>query len=630
MKVVTVIPIAKGVPRSELSYFSAKEIPLGTLVTVPFGKRSIKGVVVNAQGVRDLKSSLKQNKFALRNITTVHTDTELSPGIFIAAQKTARHFACPVGPILETMIPDQFFNYYSTHPIPRTIRKPHNPNIQSIQVPFTERISWYKTIIRENFAKNLSTLIITPSVITADTISDHLKTGISDRLITLHSKKTKKYIEKKLPEILSGKDPLVVIATAPFGTLIREDWDTLIIEQSNSPYYRYSFGPIFDMRMFVEELGKSFGSRIIYADTLLESEIHERITQREILDMRSTWHIKKPEDFSMINMKSAGDRKKDFGILDPITIHTITNTIAQKSSIFLLTSRKGLAPLTVCSDCGTTVSCPACGSPLVLHRKNKENSPTPEARIYMCHHCMLTTNPIDRCATCTSWKLTTLGISTESIMKDIEQRFPKTSSYLLDGDHATPAQIKKTITTWQENRSSILVGTPMVIPYLDTIDVGCIVSLDSLLSLPTYTASERALHTTLAFLERCTGTALIQTRLVDHEVIQAITNEDIFGFVKKEIISRKTFGYPPEKTVLKVTSPVPTDQVREATEAFEKIFKHWNPDILVKRSSQPGTMLLVSIMKINPADWKTDENLHTVLEDLAGSSTVEVNPEGVL
>ena len=112
MKILTVIPIAKGIPQSELSYFSAREVHLGTLVTVPFGNRSIKGVVVDINEVRDLKSSIKTSDFKLRNVTTIHTGSELPNSVFNAAQKSASFFAQPIGAVLETVLPKQVFDYY--------------------------------------------------------------------------------------------------------------------------------------------------------------------------------------------------------------------------------------------------------------------------------------------------------------------------------------------------------------------------------------------------------------------------------------------------------------------------------------------------------------------------------------
>ncbi len=634
MKILTVIPIAKGIPRDELSYFSAKPVSLGMLVTAPFGKRSIKGVVVNNEDVRDLKGSIKQSNFALRNVTTIHSDTILAHSIFSAAQKTAEFFAARVGPILETMLPKQIFDYYISHPTSVQEKRIHNPNIQFIQVPHSERVSMYKTLIRENLAKHVSTMIVVPTVAHAEQFAELLATGITDKLVILHSKKTKKYIEKSITTVLAQKNPVCVIATAPFTTLVRSDWDTIIIEESSSSYYRYGFGPIFDMRFFVEHLAKDFGSRLIYADTLLDATIHARIKRRELFEMRNTWHIKKPEDFTIIDMKAKSDKqelvKKTFSVLHETTYRKLEESLAHQFSALLLTTRKGIAPVTVCSDCGTLVSCPQCGAALVLHRKKNKDVSSHETRTYMCHHCMYTTPPYDRCQTCTSWKLTMLGISTDSIRMEIEEQFPTIPIYVCDGDTSTSANLTKTIALWKKS-PSILIATPIVLPYITSVDFGCIVSMDSLLSLPTYTGSEHGLHTALTFLEKNVHTAIIQTRSLEHDVMHAVAHESIFEVLNNEIESRTLFGYPPAKTLIKISCEVPQVQAANASTSFEKMFQEWSPDILAKRSKQPESIIIQTILKIEPDYWKTlDTPLRLILKEIMSDCTIEVNPESIL
>jgi primosomal protein N' len=633
MKILTVIPIAKGIPRDELSYFSAKEIPLGTLVTAPFGNRSIKAVVVDQQPVRDLKGSIKSSNFALRNITTIHSDTTLPHGIFYAAQKTSEYYVARIGPLLETMLPQTVFNYYIEHPTHLIDKRITNPNIQAVQVTYEERVSLYKTIVRENLAKHVSTMITVPSVAHAEHLADRISTGISEKLFVLHSKKTKKYLEESTKIILEQKHPSVVIVTAPFTSLARNDWDTIIIEESSSPYYRYSFGPIFDMRFFIEQFAKYSGSRLIYADTLLDLAIQLRIAKREILDMRMTWHITKPEDFQIIDLKLKPTNpqlvKRRFSLLHPTTQEKISEALSRQFSVLLLTTRKGLAPLTICSDCGTAVTCPHCGSPLVLHRK-KGGSTEHEIRTYMCHHCTYVTPPIDQCAACASWKLTMLGVSTESLRDETESVFPTSTVFVCDGDSSTPAGINKTIKTWNTMKNSILIATPMILPYLDKVDFGCIVSMDSLLSLPTYSGSEYGLHTALHFLEKNTHSAIIQTRSIDHDVITAIKNENIFEFIKNETESRTQFDYPPSKILIKISSDVSQDRAVETTKSLEQLFQIWSPDILAKRSKKIGYITLHVILKIDPDLWNDpDFSLHQLLRDMSTDSIIEINPDAL-
>ncbi len=624
MKILTVIPIAKGIPRDELSYFSAKEVALGTLVTVPFGKRSIKGVVVDQKEVRDLKSSIKSSDYALRNLTTIHNES-LPTSIFIAAQNTARHFSQSIGPLLKTIIPDQIFEHYLTNPV----SEPKNnirSDIQLVQIPYSERIAYYRTLIRENLGKHTSTMIIAPTVIQAEKIFASIQTGIEDSIAIAHSKKTKKHITKTLENVLNVKKPVVLIATAPFSTLIRNDWDTIIIESASSSSYRYEFNPIFDLKYFVEEIAKTYHARIIYADTLINVNLRARASNREIIDARSTWHIAKPERFEVIDNKV-----KPFSLFNEKTTLLIEEALATKSNILLLTTRKGLAPLTTCSDCGTLVNCPVCGTPLVLHRKKNDTKDGHE-RIYMCHHCMNTTQPMDTCAVCGSWRLTTLGVSTDTIAQELETHFPTASYVTIDGDKTTTLQqVQKTVTSWQEKTGSILIATPLALPYIDKADFGCIVSIDSLLSLPAYTSGEHALHTALLFLEKIQTASVLQTRNFKHEVVEAIHSENIFDFIKSEQEVRMQLGYPPRKILLKISREISKNSAKEAVTYLEKVLGPYDPDLLMKKSKEATTVIVQAIMKVEPMIWNdATHDIHQVMEILGQDWKKEVNPESVL
>jgi primosomal protein N' len=625
MKILTVIPIAKGIPRDELSYFSAKPVALGTLVTVPFGKRSIKGVVADQHEVRDLKSSIKSSDFALRNITSVHPEA-LPQGIFSAAQNTARFFAQSVGPVLETIVPHQVFDYYLSNPIPGSKPNPLRSDIQALQIPYFERLSYYRTLIRENLGKHVSTMIIVPTVIQAEKIFAEMKTGIEDSIMVAHSKKTKKQLEKTITHVITKKDPVVLIATAPFSTLIRNDWDTIIIEAAAASSYRYEFNPIFDLHFFVEEMAKSFRTRLIYADTYLGAPIRNRIITREITEARSTWHIAKPERFAVLDMKI-----KPFTVLHTDTYTLLNEALSHNENSVLLTTRKGLAPLTTCSDCGKTVTCPRCETPLVLHRKKTKDTPD-QKRIYLCHHCLLTTDPLDTCTGCGSWKLATLGISTEGIQDELKTNLPRIKTFICDGDTATtPVQIQKILKAWQEHPGGILIATPMIIPYLDRTPFGIIASMDSLLSIPAYTSGETALGTALSFLEKISRGATLQTRNLAHDTIQAISSENLFDFAKNELESRTLFGYPPAKILLKVSIETDVDDAKGAVSYLEKIFAIHEPDLLMKKSRTANKVIVRAIMKIERILWLDFENdLHHTLRGLGREWKKEVNPDTVL
>ena len=59
MYVATVIPIKKGFQKEYLSYFSATDIPLGSIVTIPVRLKTIDAIVVNIEDARSMKSDIK-------------------------------------------------------------------------------------------------------------------------------------------------------------------------------------------------------------------------------------------------------------------------------------------------------------------------------------------------------------------------------------------------------------------------------------------------------------------------------------------------------------------------------------------------------------------------------------------
>ena len=640
MKILTVIPIAKGIPRDELSYFSAKQVGLGTMVTVPFGGRKIKAIVIDENEVRDLKQSIKNESFTLKNILEVHTDG-LPNALFRAAQKTGHFFAQSVGAVLQTMVPKVLFEFYLNGEILPFIRggaealRGGGVDIQSIQVPYRERISIYKTTIRENMARNSSTMIIAPTIVTAEQLFSELKSGIEDRIVLMHGKISAKKISSTIARVLSEKNPIVIITTAPYASVMRNDFAVFIIESSSSANYRYDFGLHFDMRHFIEGFARAVGARVILADTLLDTETRARITNREITENRNTWHIAKPENFRITDMKpvespavlKVAPIKSDLFGYDALAM--LTAGINDHAKILLVSQRKGIAPMTTCSDCGTVVACPVCQSPLVLHRKKSKS--VSDERIYMCHHCLTSSIALDYCQVCHGARFKMIGISTETIRMEVEKLFPTARTFLVDGDSTTtPTAISKTISTWQ-TESGVLIATQAMMPYIPSAELGCIVSMDSLLSIPSYTSGETAVYAIVTFLEKISRAAIIQTRMHSHESVQAIEHENMHEFMKNELQSRNDFGYPPKNVLVKISLDAKKSDVREATDYFETLFKKYDPDIMMKKSRDINNVVIVAIMKIEPSIWNDpNSRIQQIMRELPREFVREINPDSVV
>jgi len=224
-----------------------------------------------------------------------------------------------------------------------------------------------------------------------------------------------------------------------------------------------------------------------------------------------------------------------------------------------------------------------------------------------------------------------LGISTETIRAEIERIFPTAKTFLVDGDATTtPTAISKTISSWQEGHG-ILIATQGMLPYIDSADFGCIVSMDSMLSMPSYTSGENAIYAIVTFLEKMSRAAIVQTRMHNHESVQAILHENVSEFMKSELVSRKQFGYPPEKILVKISLDSKKTDTREASDYFETIFKKFDPDILMKKSRDLNNSIIQAVIKIDKAIWN-DENsrIQQIVRELPREFVREINPDSVV
>jgi len=105
MKIVHVIPIAKGVPSKKLSYFTAKDVEAGALVLIPIRNRNIPALVDSVEDVKDMKSSLRKSDFNLKKIKSVKSSEFLRPEFVSACKEIAIYFMSGPGTAIKNFVP---------------------------------------------------------------------------------------------------------------------------------------------------------------------------------------------------------------------------------------------------------------------------------------------------------------------------------------------------------------------------------------------------------------------------------------------------------------------------------------------------------------------------------------------
>lgn len=626
MYVIHVAPVARGIFKESLTYFSKESFAPGTIVMVPVRSRTVPALVIATEHARDAKASLKSSDFSLKRLADFRGVYHFPPAFLAAARHAAAYAASAEGSALQALIPHIAFT------LPETLsqKEPSTGNEQApradrwiLQVGDADRAASYRALIRESFNRGRSVFLSVPTSIHGEQVHADLARGIEDRTFFLASGFPKKKLATLWQKAASHEHPVLVIGTAPFLALPRTDWGLVILERESSRSYRTVARPYLDLRMFVESFAEAAGAKFILGDSLIRPETFLRHERGEVgAIFPPSFMIPSPPLTPLIDMREHKSGNGTFQIVSPKLEQIIRDELAHEGRIFVFAARKGLAPTTICNDCGTVVSCAACGAPVVLHQDQDG------VRSFVCHACGETKNPDDKCTQCGSWRFALLGVSTTKVAEELQTLFPDTPVRLLEGDTAkTAADAHRIAREWSEGHG-ILVGTEMALPYLPgEVGVCAIASLDALLSLPDFRMTERLVRIAATLRERARSAFVLQTRMPDHPALAHMLDHSMRPFYREELEAREQLAYPPFTTMIKITIQGRGDApTRTRDEVLQKFSAH-NPSAYETGS---GTTVRAHILLKLPAGTWPEPRLLKTLRALPPFCIVRVDPDDLL
>ncbi len=627
----TVIPIGKSPGKDTLTYFGKENIALGSLVEVPLRKREVLAMVLGCEDVKDKKHELRGADFSLRKISKIIAPSFLDTAFLDTIEEVAKESVTTQGSVLSSLLPKiavEEIKLFSKQSFPNKEINAHEKLL--IQADDEERFAHYKSYIRGEFAKKRSVFFCVPTKEDGLTAKELLEKGIEQFTVVLHRDMGKKEFRAAVKTIQDESHPLIIIATIPFIFISREDIRTIIIERENSRNYRTLSRPFIDLRTIALVLSEKRNLKFIAGDSMLSVETIWRKKQDEFIEFaplkfRSLSSAKN----ELIDMTTPeGKERSPFRILSNELEQLISKTKENNEHIFLYAARKGLSPTTLCGDCGQIVTCTKCAAPVILYgtaRDQKENT-------FICNRCGETESAMRRCALCNSWKLKALGIGIEGVEKELKERFPDVTVFVIDKDHTSTAKKAREVRDrFYQTPGSILLGTEMAIPYLhETIEHTGVVSIDSLLAVPDFRMSEKILYILLKMRARSSRTFLLQTRNPKEKLFEYALKGNLLDFYRDELEVRKEFSYPPFSVCIKLSLEGTPAAAHKAMDEIEELLDDYTT--LVFESAYPskrGKIIMHAIVKIERGKWP-DPTLISILESLPPYVAVKVDPDSFL
>lgn len=626
-----VIPVAKTGSKETLTYYSSKKFDVGSLVSVPLRSRLVSGLVVSAKPALQNKALLRQSNFSLKKIDARQTGASfLQPEFLKTINAASLFFATTPGAIMSAVLPNKIIEKSSELNIETIKRRSKQTGISgdvcAMQTNKDDRVSAYRSLIREEFAKNKSIFILFPTQDEVAFYRKELERGIENYLFELHSGVKTKDAINRINSLIESPHPVVILGTTPYLHVARHDIQTVIVERESSRFYTHPKRPRIDFRIFAEMYAKEHGAKLILSDSLLRTETLKRHERAEISEFRSVrFKYQTQAERVLVDMQKQNKIVDEFQVLSRELKQLIDIVVEDKSHAALLAPRRGLSPITVCSDCGTVAECANCSAPVTLHKKGGDP-------MFVCHKCNTQRSSEERCKTCNSWNLTPLGIGIEKVEQEIKRHNQKVTIFRFDRDSlSSKSSEKNRINEFYKTPGSILLGTEMMISRLKKpVPYSAVVSLDSLLSLPEYTINEKIIHIILALQSNTTTGFLLQTRDPDKTVFKAPIDGNLSQFYREEIADRKMLGFPPYTVLIKLSVTGTPARVRDEAAELAETFSEHNPltyNAFIERVR--GKHTIHTLIKI-PADKWPDNLLSEQLKNLPPYVTVAINPDSIL
>jgi primosomal protein N' (replication factor Y) (superfamily II helicase) len=233
--------------------------------------------------------------------------------------------------------------------------------------------------------------------------------------------------------------------------------------------------------------------------------------------------------------------------LAPQLIKAIGQRLVRGEQSLVFLNRRGYAPVLHCSSCAWVSNCPRCTVFTVLHRTSGI------AHRLHCHHCGYQAAVPRACPECGDQDLKPMGRGTQRLEEHLAELFPQARIMRIDADSTRrKGSAQALFAAVHAGEVDIFVGTQMVAKGHDFARLGLVgvLNTDAMLFAQDFRAPERLFSQLMQVAGRAgrhVGGAevLIQTAYPEQAVYQALLRHDYVGFARHALEDREAACLPP-------------------------------------------------------------------------------------
>lgn len=638
MYLLDVIPAVK-LPMADmqlLTYFSQEALPIGALVRVPLGRRSINALVVGITDTHTRKIAIKKSSFQIKGITRVITATAtLSRTQIALLTYCAHYYLAPFSFFAHTIIPSYLIKKEKSVLLSERIDEistmPPTPS-QPLLVKKRSREESYAREIDACIAQGKQVLFVVPEIALLRFWEQKLRRY---HPLALTGDMTAKKFFDAWSTIRDGSTHCVIGTRAAVFANFKNLGCIIVDEEQNTHYKSWDMAPYYHTVTVAQKLSELSGARLILGSDAPSITSYYR-AKENVYDLIEDAHpAPHAPRIAIVDMRNELIDKNftPFSYQIKQILETLESEKIKKAILFV--SRRGSESFSFCRDCSHIERCPVCDAYLTRHTLPKD--------VLICHQCGFVKEPRLTCSKCQSTRITTFGAGTQKIAQELKKLFPNMQALILDSDTArTSKEQRAVIESFNAGPAQVLITTQTVLnkPGILPVDFVCVVSFDNLLYLPDYTIGERIYQIVHGLCGYCRDDAsfIIQTHTPEHEMVRLVARQNYDAWYEYEIHIRKDLRYPPFSHLIKITvKDTPQTQARRTADAIaeelrtacEKIGGFTDvlgpaPAYIPKVKNQYCYAIVVKMAHVDLA------TRNAILQPRMEKATIDVDPESIM
>ena len=392
-------------------------------------------------------------------------------------------------------------------------------------------------------------IVLVPEIALTPQTLARFEARFPGQVVVIHSRLTDIERGKSFEALREGRARVALGARSALFAPV-QNLKLIVVDEESEPSYKQENAPRYHardaalVRAKLEQAVTLLGS----ATPSFETYFNAKNGKLKLLELPGRVGLSGMPEFEFIDLNTAVDKNAPDDAISPALGKALrANKEAGEQSLLFL-NRRGFAPVMTCVKCGEAIQCPNCSISLTFHKDGYAGQ-------LRCHLCGHSKKPPTLCPNpkCQSKLLKLLGTGTQRLEEEVRREIPGVRAIRVDRDTAGAADFHEELSKLVHGgKLDLLLGTQMIAKGLDfpNLTLVGVVNADTSLSFPDFRAEERTYQLLVQVAGRAgraekPGKVIVQTRQPDHPCLVAAGVQDFRKFFEDRIAERKDLGYPP-------------------------------------------------------------------------------------